>query len=60
VAATLESLVNRLERELESLVRSGNNWQLTVHGGRSGHIKLETLIVDELTLEPKDAKAKPR
>jgi hypothetical protein len=52
VAATLEPLIIRLERELQPLVMSGRNWQLTLHGGRNGHIKLETLIVDELTLDP--------
>lgn len=38
VTAALATLINRLARELEPLIESGDNWQIAVHGGRSGDV----------------------
>ena len=50
VTAALQPLMNKLERELEPLVDSGTNWQLTLHGGRNGHVIIEILRKDEVML----------
>lgn len=41
VTAALATLINRLSRELEPLLESDDNWQLAVHGGRSGDVVVE-------------------
>ena len=41
VAADMESLLNHLSGELASLMTSGQNWQVVLHGGRAGDVRIE-------------------
>jgi hypothetical protein len=50
VTATIQPLIDKLARELEPLLESGTNWQLTLHGGRNGHVIIEILRKDEVML----------
>lgn len=50
VSVALTRLIEMLAAELQPLVESGRNWQVTIHGGRNGHVKLEILRVDEMEL----------
>ena len=38
VTATLSTLIKKLESELEPLMQSGDNWQISVHGGWGGDV----------------------
>lgn len=42
VTATFAALIQKIARELEPLLESGDNWQLSVHGGHGGDVQLET------------------
>lgn len=52
----LQALLQELSRELAVLTKSGENWQLLLHGGRSGDVKLEVKRTREL-LPPKHRQA---
>lgn len=54
MTAALQPLINKLARELEPLIESGTNWQLTLHGGRNGHVIIEILRKDEVMLPSAD------
>lgn len=41
VTAALQTLLDKLGRELEPLLESGDNWQIAVHGGRGGDVMVE-------------------
>ena len=55
----MQPLLNKLERELEPLLQSGTNWQLTLHGGRNGHVIIEILRKDEVMLQVEHRPPKP-
>ena len=38
MTAVLRTLIDKLSRELEPLLESGDNWQVAVHGGRGGDV----------------------
>lgn len=59
VTAALQPLINKLVRELEPLVESGANWQMTLHGGRNGHVIIEILRKDEVMLSADHGPPKP-
>lgn len=37
----MESLLNHLHGELAALMTSGQNWQVVLHGGRAGDVRIE-------------------
>jgi hypothetical protein len=41
VTATLAAVIDRLAHELEPLLQSGDNWQLSLHGGRGGDVMIK-------------------
>lgn len=42
VSSDLESILAFLRRRLPSLMESGENWKLTLHGGKGGDVRFET------------------
>jgi hypothetical protein len=42
VVLTLDAVIAYLARELPQLMSSGDNWQVTLHGGRGGDVQVET------------------
>jgi hypothetical protein len=39
--STVETVVTILSKELAQLMTSGENWQIVLHGGKSGDVVLE-------------------
>lgn len=45
----LETLLQYLSAELATLMKSGDNWQIVLHGGRHGDVKAEVKRVRQVT-----------
>lgn len=44
----LNDVLSQLTSELPTLLASGQNWQLTLHGGRGGDVRMELLRTREV------------
>lgn len=45
----LETLLQYLSAELATLMKSGDNWQIVLHGGRHGDVKAEIKRIRQVT-----------
>lgn len=41
IAKSIDAVLAHLARELPQLMKSGENWQVILHGGRSGDVIVE-------------------
>lgn len=60
MTAALQTLLNKLGAELGPLLESGCNWQVTLHGGRNGNVKLDILRTDELQIDASKLRERPK
>lgn len=49
VEMALTDVLTLVTSELPTLLASGQNWQLTLHGGRGGDVRMELLRTREVT-----------
>lgn len=45
----LDTILQYLSAELALLMKSGDNWQIVLHGGRHGDVKAEVKRVKQVT-----------
>lgn len=48
VATVVDEIVTQLVPQLATLLASGENWTLTLHGGRGGDVKVEVRTTAQL------------
>ena len=44
-----DTILQYLSAELASLMKSGDNWQIVLHGGRHGDVKAEVKRIRQVT-----------
>lgn len=47
--SALDTILQYLSAELTTLMKSGDNWQIVLHGGRHGDVKAEVKRVRQVT-----------
>lgn len=45
----LDTILQYLSAELTTLMKSGDNWQIVLHGGRHGDVKAEIKRIRQVT-----------
>lgn len=45
----LDTILQYLSAELTQLMKSGDNWQIVLHGGRHGDVKAEVKRIRQVT-----------